>query len=70
MKMELLDETIMHSFIIRIWLEEKAEETGTATWRGHITHIPSNQRRHIENLDAVKQFINPYLQSMGVRINK
>ena len=60
----------MHSFIIRIWLEETVIEAGKASWRGHITHIPSNRRQHIENLDAVKQFIAPYLQSMGVNSGK
>ena len=67
-KMEL-PKTVTHSFIIRIWLEETAVEADKARWRGHITHIPSNQRRYIENLDAVKQFIIPYLQSMGVESN-
>lgn len=59
-----------HSFVIRIWLEETAVESGTATWRGHITHIPSRERRYIENLDAITQFITYYLQSMGVNTAK
>ncbi len=29
------------SFLIRLWIEEPATETRKATWRGHITHIPS-----------------------------
>ncbi len=61
-----MSETRRHSFIIRLWLEETAVEAGNTRWRGHITHIPSNQRRYIENLDAVRRFITPYLQSMGV----
>lgn len=29
------------SFLIRLWIEEPATATHKATWRGHITHIPS-----------------------------
>lgn len=55
-------ETNIHSFIIRIWLEETAEETNQTKWRGHITHVPNNLRRHFESLDDIKHFIKPYLQ--------
>jgi hypothetical protein len=54
------------SFIIKIWLEETAEEAGRATWRGHITHVPSGQRQYIQNLDRIPWFIMPYLEAMGV----
>ena len=33
------------SFIVRIWVEETAEESGRSSWRGHITHVPSGERR-------------------------
>ena len=55
------------SFIVKIWLEETAEEAGRATWRGHITHVPSNERRYLQNLDEIEAFISPYLKKMGVR---
>jgi hypothetical protein len=64
-----LPEARTHSFIIRIWLEETAVETGQSKWRGHITHIPSNQRRYIEKLDDISTFIRHYLQEMGVKFN-
>lgn len=57
------------SFIVKIWLEETAEEAGRATWRGHITHVPSNERRYLKNLDEIESFITPYLKKMGVRID-
>lgn len=57
-----------HSFIVKIWLEETMAETGQATWRGHITHVPSGQRRYLKNLSDVTAFIEPYLQQMGVRL--
>jgi hypothetical protein len=58
-----------HSFIVRIWLEETAEETGQAIWRGHITHVPSGKRRYLKDLKAVTAFIAPYLEGMGVRLD-
>jgi hypothetical protein len=63
-----LPELAPQSFIIRIWLEERAEEAGKATWRGHITHVPSGQRQYIQDLDRISSFIGPYLEAMGVEL--
>jgi hypothetical protein len=60
-------ETDIHSFIIKIWLEETVEEAGQVTWRGHITHVVSGQRRYIQDLEDITTFIQPYLGEMGVR---
>ena len=49
-----------HSFIVRIWLEERTDE-GDAHWRGHATHLPSGTRRHFERLKDLTAFIQPYL---------
>lgn len=55
------------SFIIKIWLEETTEEAGQTIWRGHITHVPSGERRYVQALDEVPAFIGPYLEAMGVK---
>jgi hypothetical protein len=55
-----------HSFVVKIWLEETAEEGGQVIWRGHITHVPSGKRKYIRNLDGLTAFITPYLEEMGV----
>ena len=60
-------ESNIYSFIIKIWLEEVAEEAGQAIWRGHITHVPSGERRYIRHLDDIRVFILPYLLAMGVK---
>ncbi len=54
-----------HSFIVRIWIEETAEEAGTAIWRGHITHLLTGERRYFQDLDAMGLFIALYLERMG-----
>lgn len=66
--MELFESHI-HSFIVKIWLEETAAEAGRAIWRGHITHVPSNARRYFEELDQIERFIVPYLQSTDADIS-
>jgi hypothetical protein len=63
-----LFESDTHPFIVKIWLEETAEEAGRATWRGHITHVPSGERRYIQDLDSISAFIAPYLEAMGVEV--
>ena len=65
-----LPEAGIHSFVIRVWLEEEASEAQDAIWRGHITHIPSGERRYIQQLRDVNGFIAPYLEAMGVRLGR
>ena len=57
-----------HSFVLKIWLEETAQEAGHVTWRGHITHVPSGKRLYVEDLDKIILFILPYLETLGVRL--
>ncbi len=64
-----LSELDTHSFIVKLWLEETAEENGRATWRGHITHVPSGTRRYLKDLEDIVSFIKPYLEAMGVKFD-
>ncbi len=60
----------IQSFIVKIWLEETAEEANQAIWRGHITHVPSGERRYFQNLDEIVAFVTSYLERVGVKIHK
>ncbi len=62
-------EVAMHSFIIRIWLEELGGESQGSKWRGSITHVPSGSRQYIQDLDSISAFIAGYLQQMGVKFS-
>jgi hypothetical protein len=64
--MESLENT-SHPFLVRIWLEETALESRPASWRGHITHVPSGKRLYLTSLDDIKAFIFPYLDDMGIQ---
>lgn len=54
----------VHSFIIKIWLEESGDETEIAFWRGHITHVPSRERKPLRRLSDITNFIEPYLENL------
>ena len=63
-----MTEHITQSFIAKIWLEESVGETGRASWRGHITQVPSGNRQYIKTLDDIVLFIAPRLEEMGVEV--
>ena len=56
-----------HSFIVKVWLEERADQRGGPTWRGRITHVPDAERRYLRDLREITRFIALYLEKMGVR---
>jgi hypothetical protein len=55
-----------HSFIIRIWREDTSDSPDTSIWRGHITHVPSGERRYLQKLEDITSFVKPYVENMGV----
>jgi hypothetical protein len=60
----------VHSFIIKLWLEQAPEdEADSATWHGHITHVPGGERAYLKDLDAATAFITAYLEAYGVRFS-
>lgn len=63
-------ESNTHSFIVKVWLEETAEEAGRAAWRGHITHVSNGERGYLQDLEKIAAFIEPYLERMGVKVEK
>jgi hypothetical protein len=47
----------IHSFIVRVWLEEDAEGDRPAVWRGHVTHAVSRERVYISDLREILPII-------------
>ncbi len=62
-------ESQAQSFIVRVSVEERAVEGCQGTWRGHITHVPGGERSYLKNLDEIGDFISPYLEDLGVKLN-
>lgn len=56
-----------HSFIVKIWIEEIADDTSNVLWRGYITHVSSGARQYLKELSDIIDFVQTYLEAMGVR---
>ena len=57
-------ETGIHTFVLRIWLEESRSETDAAVWRGKITHYPGDEYRYVGSIAEIMDFLIPYLEGM------
>lgn len=64
------EESDGQTFIVKVWIEDRAEPTGRGVWRGRITHVPSYERRYLQNLGEIEDFITPYLEAMGVKVHR
>lgn len=58
-------ESNVHSFIVKLWLEETDGKTDRGDWRGHVTHVPSGERHYIKSPYELTRIITPYLQGEG-----
>lgn len=65
---ELIDEGIMakfekegHSFLIRLWEENRENDDEESVWRGWVYHLQSEQKRFFKSIDEVTGIINSYL---------
>ena len=56
------------SFIVKVWAEDSPGQADRGVWHGHITHVPSHERRYLKNLDEIEDFIAPHLEEMGVKL--
>ena len=66
--MDSLEDSNAQSFIVKVWVEDGTGEGGQGVWRGHITQVPSSERRYLKNLGEIEDFIAPYLESIGVKL--
>lgn len=58
----------IHSFIVKIWLEESDEELDATVMHGHVTHVPGGERHYIRSEKEIPLLITSCLQRMGVRL--
>lgn len=50
-----------HSFVIRIWRENREVAEATAEWRGWIKHTQSGQRHYFRDVDEIRHVVASYL---------
>lgn len=58
---EIDEQSVIYSFVVRIWLEETKAETQRLLWHGHITDVSSGERRYIQSLHEIPEFIQTRL---------
>ena len=63
-------ESSIQSFVIRVWVEERAESSDSLPWRGHITHVPTGAKQYLKDLDDILAFMVPYMNEMGVNVKR
>ena len=56
-----LSEAQLHSFIIKIWVDDPAEKGDLSNWSGQIRHVPGGEHRYIKNSDEISEFIRSCL---------
>jgi len=54
-------ESCVHSFVVKLWLEETEQGSGHAVWRGRISHVSSGERQFVKNPNEVSAFISQHL---------
>ena len=52
----------LHSFILKIWLEDRQGEAGPLLWRGHITHVSSKAERYVKSIEEAIDFIREQIK--------
>jgi hypothetical protein len=60
-------ESSSYSFIVRIWYEEPDSPAAAALRRAQITNVADGQRRGVETMGDIREFITPYLTNLGVK---
>jgi len=59
----------VHSFIVKLWLDDEGGEANQITWRGYITHVPTGARRYLKTLSDITDFIKQYIDGSDVRVD-
>ena len=60
-EVESIADTHIHSFIVRVFVEESQSEPRSPIWHGQIQHIPGGEMRYFKNLSEITAFIETHL---------
>lgn len=55
-------ESKVHSFIVKLWLDEAGDGTQKVVWHGYITHVPDGERRYLKAFSEIVDFIKRHLE--------
>ena len=54
-----------HSFVIRLWRENRDDPQKTAVWRGWVDHVQSGKRHHFQGIQAIQEIIAGYVSNVS-----
>jgi hypothetical protein len=54
-----------HSFVIRLWRENRDDPQAAAVWRGWIDHVQSGQRHYFQEIPAIQNIIASYVSDVS-----
>ena len=60
----------MHAFIIRIWIEPREDKETEPIWRIVLEHVGGGARFCFDRLDQIAIHLLPYVEAMGVNVDK
>jgi len=60
-----LGESQLHSFIIKLWIEDPVDDAKRTAWRGQITHVPGGEHRYIKSFDEMADFVTAHSKCVG-----
>lgn len=59
-----------HVFIVRLWREPRELEGAMPVLRGAIEHVPSGNRRYINDLRQIVEFLSSYMETPDFKLTK
>ena len=54
---------VIHSFVIRLWLQENHSPDGKEVWHCQITHIPGGEQQYLSEISEIPGIIADYLKN-------
>lgn len=49
-----------HTFIVRVWRENRDDQTDSDAWRGQISHVGSGRLRYFLEIKEIVRFVQEY----------
>lgn len=54
-----------HSFVIRLWRENRDDPQQTAGWRGWVDHVQSGKRHYFQEIESIQEIIAGYVSNVS-----
>ena len=54
-----------HSFVIRLWRENRDDPKNKAVWRGWVDHVQSGKRHYFQEVSTIQEIIAGYVSDMS-----